>query len=62
MYDGVMISVRIRGGAAKDCPITIGLYQESTLSLYLSTIAFYVLIVHIKSMPQYMLLESQENK
>ncbi|KAL5194659.1 Protein transport protein Sec24-like CEF [Glycine soja] len=48
MYDRVSTSVRTQGGESDDFPITIGLYQGSTLSPYLFTLILDVLTEQIQ--------------
>ncbi|RZC05226.1 Protein RER1B isoform E [Glycine soja] len=48
MYDRVSTSVRTQGGESDDFPITIGLHQGSTLSLYLFTLILDVLTEQIQ--------------
>jgi len=50
MYEGASTSVRTQDGDTVDFPITIGLHQGSTLSLYLLTLVLYVLTEHIQEL------------
>ena len=53
MYDDITISVRTPGGVKEDFPISIELYQESTMSPYLFTLVLDVLTKHIQDpLPQ----------
>ena len=49
MYEGASTSVRTQDGDTVDFPITIGLHQGSTLSLYLFTLVLDVLTNTSKS-------------
>lgn len=48
MYEGVLTSVRTRGGETDDFPLTIDLHQGSTLSPYFLILILDVLKKHIQ--------------
>ncbi|RCU37768.1 hypothetical protein DVA76_17955, partial [Acinetobacter baumannii] len=48
MYDGVITSVRTTSGETSVLPITVGLHQGSTLSLYLFVVIMVELTRHLQ--------------